>query len=45
MTEYSIGEFIAVILIAPVLSYLAIILFDGLGIFKDNFYISNRRMR
>lgn len=36
--NYSIGEFLGIILITPFISYIFIALFEGLGIFRDNFF-------
>lgn len=41
----SIGEFFACIFILPFFIWYALVLFDGLGIFKDAFYISKRKNR
>jgi len=43
--DYGISEFLAVVFLSPFLIWFVLILFDGLGIFKDNFYTSNRRTR
>jgi len=43
--NFGINEFLAIIFITPVFYYLTLILFEGIGIFKDNFYISQRKWR
>ncbi len=40
-----IEEFLAIIFLAPVLNWLTLVLLDGIGLFKDRFYTSNRRFR
>lgn len=41
----TIKDFLGIIAIFPFINFLILVLFDGIGIFKDNFYMSNRQWR
>jgi len=43
MENYSIGEFLGIVFFLPFLIYITIVLFDGLGIFKDVFERTGRK--
>jgi len=45
LENFSIGEFFGVIFIFPLFIWLALVFYDGLGIFKDVFYTSGRSPR
>lgn len=42
LENFSIGEFLGIIFFMPLLIWLPLVLFDGIGIFKDAFYTSYR---
>jgi len=45
LENLTIGDFFGLIIILPIFIWLTLILFDGIGIIKDIFYTSNRKMR
>lgn len=45
LADYSIQEFLGMIFFLPILIWLVLVLFDGIGIFKDVFFTSNRKPR
>lgn len=40
--NFTIKEFFGIIVIFPFLIYFVLVLFDGIGIFRDIFYVSDR---
>jgi len=44
-TNFTISEFLGIIIGFAWFIWLTIVIFDGFGIFKDIFYTSNRRPR
>jgi hypothetical protein len=45
MTNFGIAEFLGCFFFLPLLNYLYFAVFDGIGIFKDAFFTTNRRTR
>ena len=45
LENFSIGDFFGTIFILPILIWLPLVVFDGIGIFKDMFFTSNRKPR
>lgn len=46
MENFGFGEIIGTLLVlVPILIYLTLVLFDGIGYFRDRFHTSGRRPR
>jgi len=45
LANFSIGEFLGIVLFFPFLVYFIFVIFDGIGIFKDFFRPSRRKPR
>jgi len=45
LENWTIAEFFGTIVFLPILMYLALMIFDGIGIYKDWFFTSSRRPR
>jgi len=45
LENFSIGEFFGIIFIFPFLIWLPLVLFDGIGVFKDAFFNYDRKSR
>lgn len=42
--NFGIAEFLGIILFMPIFIWLALVLLDGIGVLKENFRYSNRRL-
>lgn len=45
LENLTISDFLGIVIFMPFLIYLTLVIFDGIGIFRDIFYTSNRRER
>jgi len=45
LENLTISDFLGIIIFLPFFIYMTLVIFDGIGIFRDIFYTSNRRTR
>lgn len=45
IVDFTIKEFLGMMIFFPFLVYFTLIIFDGIGIFRDIFFTSDRRRR
>jgi hypothetical protein len=45
IANFSIEEFLGIMFFFPLFIYLTLVVFDGLGIFRDVFFTSTRKRR